>query len=225
MNLQLGPYKPEELDRLFSPLFTTEETGAAKSSPRMVREGLRLPRGAEIFRDSVAREKVLPHLAATAEWARRVLRSEWIPLDLDVRLIAVRGAAQGEDALFAAWLRDDRVFQLVVSRTLFHVLTPLLRPVPQADDRQRAQEALAEAYAVLQLQKQPDVGSFRIERLGNLTLVYPRTADPGSIVNWHEDLVLVTDGRAVKFTAFKVWQRTSPPKGGGPPEVRPWFPL
>ena len=219
----LDSYAGEDLARLLAPMLSLDLPPLDARQHKALVEGTALPAAAKVLESALSAAEAGPYLPGAAEWARRVVRPEALPGDLERRLLAIRSATQGEDAIVAAWETGGRRVQFVLTRHEVHVLTELPGPLPAGSDAERAARALAQARMLLRLPDDLDTRAFVVERQGNATVAFG-PLDPTAVRDWHQALLVVTDGVGVKFSAPRAAGRTSPMEAPPPVKPRPWFP-
>jgi hypothetical protein len=209
-------------------LMLDPKTAKSVMGPTIARGGLWPSR--DQAREAIVPDVLVAPLREQADlWIRRVLRKPFVPDDIANRLTAVRGALEGEDAFLAAWTVEQRPFRVAVTREWIHVLTSAISPVSartnlgmQATSALERTVSLANEILTLPHRITPE--EIRSRLYGALLV---GTVPVSHLqVDWHETLLLVTDGQTVKLSARRLHNRTSPPKGGsvgGTPQ--PWFPV
>ena len=210
------------------PLVLTGEAAKSLMGPTIGQGGL-WPTPEKLRESYVPYDLVIPIHEEAVTWIRRVLRETFVTNDVSDRLVAVRGALQGEDAFLAAWTAEQLPLRVAVTRERIHILSCLLPESVTENPSETgivraADRAVALANQILNLPSTIVSTQFRFRFFGGLLV--------GDIpvtrlqTDWHETLFVLTDGRAVKLSMLKFHKRTSPPKAGsvgGPP--KPWFPV
>ena len=186
-----------------------------------VGEALVLPDPAALARGALPREDTAPARAETTAWLRRMLRPEWQDQRDDLGLVGMRSAVRGQDALFGGWFAPGAFLQTIATAEHVHLRGRLSAPRPSAPDPDKAALVIAEAHRLLSLADPASIRWAAPRRLGPLVFV---ARDVSFAHGWGDTGLLVTDGVGFKLSFLKLRDRTSPPKGGGPHPIEPWFP-
>lgn len=205
------------------PMLRWDSPERASRFGRRLAEGFELPDADTVAARARRPEEIEPMLADAVERLRNTVRSDWLAEPVGQRLFGVPESVNGEDALIGAWRCNARTIQVVVTRERFHLMAPFSVSVPSTSSDDTVQRLFASAYELLQLDAPPEPAAWTVRRLdGDLTVASQQLASPET--SW-QTLVLMTDGRGVKFSIRKLCKRAHRPSVGMMvPAIVPWFP-
>src|SRR2546421_9917819 len=118
---------------------------------RTVTEGLILPDSGSLMQNAIDAKSVPRFLQDTIEWIKTVLRAEYLRGGWERRLVALRRALNGEDAIAGAWTAGGRAVQVFVTKRRVHVISKLPSQ-PTEDQNQKARTGLESAVEMLRIE-------------------------------------------------------------------------
>ncbi len=177
---------------------------------------------------SSSEAKVNAAIKDTVGWLRRMVKSEWLPSDIEERFIALRCSWKGADALWARYQADNYAIQILSDSGYVGIDIRDVSRREKVDiyNRLAVKKFIEDAVdmflerADLIKENLPDIEQYIYDKELNRVRISRRAPYSG---RWWEEVRWVSDGYAIRFILIKWEYRNHRPALAYPRVLKEWF--